>query len=85
MGMLSEKLNELDNVTFTAVGSDVFFDYNALLDQVYRKFPTGTVKSNHLFFVEDSRSTVMHSVTYNDEDDDDGHIEFNFINNRANR
>jgi len=79
-------LSELDTVSFTAVTSDVFFDYNSLLDSVYRKFQPGTVKSNHLFYVNNSAPTVMHSVTYvGEEDDNEGRNEFDFNNRTRNR
>jgi hypothetical protein len=86
MRVLTEKLNELDNVSFTAVTSDVFFYYNSLLDSVYCKFQPGTVKSNHLFYVNNSAPTVMHSATYvGEEDDDEGHNEFDFNSQTRNR
>ena len=46
---LSTLLNELDNVNYYHVTSEVFFDYNALLNHFYKSFPVGTVKRNHFF------------------------------------
>jgi hypothetical protein len=68
---LTTLLNELDNITYHHVTSDVFFNYNELLDRFYKKFPPGTVKQNHLFWVVNGDATTMYSLTYMGEHDVD--------------
>jgi hypothetical protein len=43
------------------------------------------VKTNHWFYVDDTAPTVMHSYSYVNEDDDDGHTQYNFRNGIARR
>ena len=68
---LSTLLNELDNVNYYHVTSEVFFDYNALLNHFYKSFPVGTVKWNHFFWVSEDNATTMHSREYYHSDSDD--------------
>ena len=68
---LSTLLNELDNVNYYHVTSEVFFDYNALLNHFYKSFPVGTVKRNHFFWVSEDNATTMHSREYYHSDSDD--------------
>jgi hypothetical protein len=84
MRTITEKLNELNNINFFPVTSDVFFDYNELLDRVYKKFKPGTVKKNHLFWVTDQAPTLMLSLPqFNDQYH--GTMEYDFNNNAVNR
>lgn len=52
-------LNEQPHVTFKEVTSNVFFDYGDLLDRFYKPFPAGSVQSNHVFWVESARPTIV--------------------------
>jgi hypothetical protein len=45
-----------------------FFDYQKLLSTYYKPIPSGSVKQNHYFWVEDKNATTMYRLTHwNDE------------------
>lgn len=81
---LTSLLNELENVTYHHVTSEIFFDYNSFLDLFYKKFKPGTVKSNHLFWVEGGDGATMYSTTYYNEPDVES-LRCNFLLNMDNR
>ena len=69
IGKLSSLLNEIDNVNYNHVTSEVFFDYLKLLDKFYKKFVAGSVKKNHWFWVDDSSPTVMNTQSHHNDED----------------
>ncbi len=79
---LSLLLNEIDNITYTHVLSDVFFDYLQLFDNFYKKFQPGTVKKHHLFLVEAEHPPTMIAKSYhNDEFGSHSTFDHNIIMN----
>jgi hypothetical protein len=64
-------LNEIDNVTYKQVTSEVFFDYLKLLDKFYKKFPSGYVKKNHWFWVDCCSPTIMNTQSHHNDEDCD--------------
>ena len=70
---LTSLLNELDNIFYYHVTSEVFFDYNRLLNTYYKNIPSGSVKKNHHFWVNDDKPTTMFTLTYHG--DEEAHCE----------
>ena len=71
MEMLVEVLNAMDDVTFTHVPTDVFYNYDKMLDQFYKNFRPGTVQKNHYFVVHNNTPTVMLSKLFIDAENTD--------------
>jgi hypothetical protein len=64
MSQLRAVLNEMDNISFKDVGPEVFFDYCQMLDVFYKNFVSGTVQKNHMFWVQHTLPTTMHTKTF---------------------
>ncbi len=60
MDMLSEVCNAMNDISFSHIANDVFFDYDAMLDMFYSNFKPGTIQVNHYFKVDCQTPTVMH-------------------------
>jgi hypothetical protein len=67
MEMLVEVLNKMDDITFTHAPSDVFYNYDKMLDIFYKNFKPGTIQKNHYFVVDSSESTTMLSKLFIDD------------------
>jgi hypothetical protein len=59
MDQLVDVLNSSPNVHFQGVQAHDFFDYGEMLDHFYKKFPNGTIQSNHVFSVSSEHPTKM--------------------------
>ena len=68
MDMLHEVCNSLDDVTFFTMSSNVFFDYDDMLNNFYKPFKSGTIQVNHYFMVNDDNATTMVMKTFIDND-----------------
>ncbi len=62
-------MNGIDNFIYNHVSSEVFFDYLNLLDKSYKKFPSGSVKKNHWFWVNESSPTIMNPHSHHIDED----------------
>ena len=69
MAQLCHNLNMLPNTNFYTVQSDVFYNYDAMFDRFYKPFKPGTVTRNHVFWVEATSPTVMHTKLFDCSDD----------------
>ena len=67
MDMLHETLNEVEAVTFEIVTSKVFLNLDAHFDKVYKNFKAGTVRDNHIFWVDHEQPTVMVSKQFDND------------------
>jgi hypothetical protein len=61
---LTDVLNEIDNVNYDHVTFEVFYNYQLLLGMFYKNIPSGAIKINHFFWVDQSQPTTMHRITY---------------------
>ena len=59
MAQMVATLNEQPNVTFEEVTAEDFYDYGDLFDRYYKKFPSGTIQKNHVFWVDCLNPTTM--------------------------
>lgn len=67
MEMLVEVLNMMDDISFTHVPSDVFYNFDKMLDIFYKNFKPGTIQKNHYFVVDSSEPTTMLSKLFIDD------------------
>ncbi len=67
MEILVEVLNMMDDITFTHAPSDVFYNFDKMLDIFYKNFKPGTIQKNHYFVVDSSEPTTMLSKLFIDD------------------
>jgi hypothetical protein len=60
---ITSLLNEVDNVFYHHVTSEVFFDFQHLLNKFYKTIPSGSVKNPHCFWVKGENPTNVHIDT----------------------
>eukprot|EP00957_Ditylum_brightwellii_P205464 15344023-Ditylum_brightwellii.AAC.1 len=70
---LIELLNENEHTTATPVQSSDFHDYDKFLDNLYKRFPSGTVTKNHIFSVDASKDPKMMTLEVSSLPEDDGY------------
>ncbi len=70
MDMLHDVLNKMDDIKFIKASDNYFFNYDKLLDCLYKNFKAGNIQKNHYFVVHSNAPTSMISKTYiNDENE----------------
>ena len=64
MDMLVDVLNSTDDVTFIHASDSFFYDYDSMLNEFYKNFPSGTIQKNHYFSVHCDAPTTMITKAY---------------------
>ncbi len=82
MEMLVDILNKMDDITFIHVSSDIFYNYDKMLDNFYKNFKPGTIQKNHYFAVDSNEPTTMTSKLFIDDDATDQYNHMKAINER---
>jgi hypothetical protein len=77
MDMLHDTLNVVEDVSFEIVTSIVFWNLDEFFNKFYKNFKAGTVRDNHIFWVDHEQPTVMVSKSF-----DNDPIEVRFDHNK---
>jgi len=70
MDMLVEVLNKMDDIHFIHASDKYFYNYDKMLNSLYKKFRAGTIQKNHYFVINCDLSTIMISKSYINDDTD---------------
>jgi hypothetical protein len=68
MDMLVEVLNKMDDIHFIHTSDKYFYNYDKMLNSLYKNFRAGTIQKYHYFVINCDQPTIMISKSYINDD-----------------